>query len=364
MKLDGLISGLKTLGVVVPVTVLVWLLAESESLRTEKVRVEVQIAAAPESSRVIRVAPGHEFAGAATVTVNGPTARVDALLGKLRGAIRLEPGMPGVPVDPGSSSIDLQSALAAYPVVRDSRVTIMEVEPATVLVQVDPIVTREARVRVELPSDLGLEGAVEVTPTTVKVRVPESMARLLETYGPGPGGSGGEPEVVARVDRAAVANLPEARRAVINPVAIELPSQLRGMEGVRVTPASVSLSLTPRGRTGSWTVASVPVHVRLAATELSRWSIELAPESRALTDVTISGPAELVEQAKSASTGRLVAYVALSFEELERAASAAGAGQAGVVEKEAVLSEVPTALKFDARQKMVKVLVRRREDGE
>ncbi len=361
MTREGFFETLKSLLVVVPVTLLIWLLAESESLRVEKTRVEVVFGAADKSTRAIRVAPGQDFRNEATIQLEGPNAKVDALMGKLRGAIRLEPGMPGVPLEAGVHSVDLLTALANHPLVRESRVSVTDAEPNSVNVIVDSLVTKDARVRLELPADATLEGAAEINPPVVRVRLPESSVKALESWGTGPGGSGGEPEVVARLDRVAMAGLAEGRRAVINAVPVELPAALKDLEGVLVTPGQVSVSFTPRGRTATWAATGVPVHVRIAPTELDRWSIDIAPEDRVLASVAVSGPADQVELLKGAAgASRLVAYVTLGFEELERA-GAMNAGAGGTVEKEIVFSEVPSGLRFESRQRTVRVLVKKRE---
>jgi hypothetical protein len=359
MNRAGVLDILKSLVVVVPVTLLIWLLAESESLRIEKMRVEIVLAAADQSNRTIRVAPGQDFRNEATLQIEGPNARVDALVAKLRGPIRLEPGMPGVPLETGLQSIDLQTAISNHPLLRESRVSITDVEPASVPVQIDTVTTKEARVRLELPPEMSLEGAAEVSPPIVKVRLPESSVKLLESWGTGAGGSGGEPEVVARLDRASLAGLAEGRRAVINAVPIELPPGLKDLDSVAVAPGQVSVSLTPRGRTDRWVATNVPVHVRLSPAELGRWSIEVAPEDRVLQEVAISGPGEMVDGYKKGAT-RLVAFVALGFEDLERAA-AMNQGAGGTIEKEPAFTETPCPLRFEPRQKTIRVTIRKRD---
>lgn len=386
MTREGVMGFLRTMGVVLPVTLLIWLLAESESTRQEKVRVELSVAAGPESARAIRVVPGQDFAGVATVQIEGANAKVDALIGRIRAPLRLEPGAPGVPLDPGTHAIDLQQALSQSPLLRESGVVVMAVEPATVLVQIDPVAQVEAKVRVELPSGAGMEGAIEVTPATVTLRVPEPAVRQLERDG--------QLEVVARIPPAALVGLPEGRRSMINAVPIELPPAVRDLPGVRLMPAQVSVGLTPRARVISLVIASVPVHVRIAASELDRWEIELSPESRTLTNVTVTGPSELMETLRgtAASQGgsqgpagpsaspapaagaaqsgaaaptappRLIAYVPLSFDELERAVATGGPDGTGVIEKEPVFTDVPTPIRFESPTRSVRVLVRRRAD--
>src|SRR5207248_10157585 len=134
-----------------------------------------------------------------------------------------------------------------------------------------------------------LEGAPEPIPAALKLRVPESLASR----------TGDDLELTARIDRQSLANLPEGRRVVINNVPVELPEWLRGVEGVRVQPATVSVAVTLRSRVASAVLPTVPVHIRLAPTETGMWDIQVPPESRLLTDVTVTGPSEDVEQIRS-----------------------------------------------------------------
>lgn len=242
----------KTLGVVVPVTLLIWIIAESESMRTQKHRVEVVLSSSPQSERAIRLGAGaSEFTGSATMTIQGPTARVDAVLAQLRGPIVLEPGAPGVPLDPGPALVDLRTALGAIGAVQQGRVAITEVEPAIVPVVIEAIVERQARVRVERPTmwqgaawagTAWDEMAVEASPSRVTVRLSESQAKLLDD-------GSGEALVVARVPSSAMEGLVEGRSAVISAVPIELPPSLRDAQGrgqLRVAPTQVTVTLTPR----------------------------------------------------------------------------------------------------------------------
>src|SRR5262249_48101907 len=104
-------SSIKSFILICLVTLLIWLLAESESLRVEKVQVRVQFFAGPDSGRLVRVEPGQDFAGTVTLRLEGSTARVDALVNDLKKEVRLEPGTEGVPAEPGRHTVQLQSAL-------------------------------------------------------------------------------------------------------------------------------------------------------------------------------------------------------------------------------------------------------------
>src|SRR5689334_2464329 len=130
-------ANLKSFGLIALITVLVWLLAESESLRVDKVPVRISFRTDADSGRTIRVDPGQDFLGSVSVRLEGPTAKVDSLAAALRKEVRLEPGTDGFPApsDTVASSrvtVQLQAAIAALPIVRDSGVVIAEADPPTV----------------------------------------------------------------------------------------------------------------------------------------------------------------------------------------------------------------------------------------
>jgi hypothetical protein len=330
-------------------TVLVWMLAEAESLRVQPLRTEVTIRAEPETGRLVRFEPNQEFAGYVHMRVQGPTTNVDALAGRLQRAIRLEPGMNGIPLEPGRHVISLIEALRSHSAVRDTRVTITDVEPATVAIFIDNLITRDLPVRVQVPPGQVLDGAPEVSPTAIRIRLPENAARLL------PDGA----HAIARPESAAIAALPEGRRGSIQNVPVELPDELRGIDGVRILPPSqVNITLTLRSRTTSHTIPTVPVHIRIPPAEAALWDIQIPQENNLLTDVPVNGPSDIIDQIREGRI-RPIAYITLTFEELERAAAA---GQP--IHAELTFSDLPTPLRFEPRQRTIPVTVSRRSNGD
>jgi hypothetical protein len=335
---------LKVFILVALLTALVWMLAEAESLRVERLPA---VLAFSENGRLVRVEPGQEFTGHIHIRMEGPTSRVDELAIRLRRVLHLEPGMDGVPLEPGRHTINLREALRYHPQVRDIRVTIVDVEPATVTVVIDNLVTRSLPVRVEVPPGQVLDAAPEAAPTLVDIRMPESAARRL-TEGA---------QAVARPDPAAVAALPEGRRGTIPNVPVEVPEALLGIEGIRVLPPQVSISLTLRSRTATLTLATVPVHMRLPPEETTRYDIQIPQNSRLLTNVTVSGPSDIIEQIRE-NRLRPIAYITLTFEDLERAAAAGEPVQA-----EVTFSDLPSPLRFETATRTIPVEVQRRENN-
>jgi hypothetical protein len=342
-NLREMLTQARSLLLIALVSVLIWLLAEAESLRTEQFRVELSFKATPETGRYIKA--DSEVPAAFNIRLQGSTARVDTLASQLRKTITLEPGMTGIPVDPGKHAINLLTVLRDLPIVRESGVSIADVEPAIVSVAVDNLITRDAKVRVVLPAGALVDGTPEPTQPTARVRYPEAAGKDLPQ----------ELTVDAPIDPQALTGLPEGRRVTISNIRVELPESLRGAEGARVNPPTINAQITLRSRNSSFTIPSVPVHVRLAPTETGIWDITMPAESRLLTDVQVSGPSDYIDQIRSEKV-KPIAYIPLSFEELERAAAS---GEP--IEKPPVFIELPSQLKFETRQRTVKLTVKRRE---
>jgi hypothetical protein len=333
----------KSLLVIGLVSVLIWLLAEAESLRSEQLRVELTFRAGDQTSRYVR--PDPDVPAAFNVRLQGSTARVDTLASQLRKPITLEPGMTGIPVEPGKHAINVLTVLRDLPIVRESGVSIADVQPAIVSITVDTLALREAKIRIVLPQGALVDGTPEPSRPTARVTYPESAARDLPK----------DLTVDAAIDAEALTGLPEGRRVTIPNIRIDLPEPLRSVEGARVSPNSVSAQITLRSRNNSYTIPSVPVHVRLAPTETGIWDITMPAESRLLTDVTVSGPSDFIDLIKSDKV-KPIAFIPLSFEELERAAASGDP-----IEKAPVFTDLPTQLKFDLKQRTVKLTVKRRE---
>jgi hypothetical protein len=343
----SMLDQVKTFILVGLLTVLVWMLAEAESLRIDRLRAEIAFRGDAETGRLVRIEPGQEFAGYVHIRVEGPTRRVDDLASTLRHRLLLEPGMDGIPLDPGRHTLNLLEVLRSHTSVRDRRVTITGVDPPTLTITVQNLATRELPVRLQLPPGQVLEGAAEMTPPTVRVRMPESaLERLREGA-----------QAIARPDPDVLRALPEGRRHNLSNVQVELPEELRGIDGVRPSPSQVQVALTLRSRTAAVVLPTVPVHLRLPPEEAALWDIHIPQDARVLTDVTVTGPSEAIDQIRDGRV-RPIAYISLTFEELERAAAAGQPIQAPVV-----FQDMPSLLNFEPRQRTIPVTVRRRANG-
>lgn len=338
----GIFATIRSTLLISVITIIIWLLAESESLRTEKLRIEVSFKGEPDV-RVVKVLPGQEFTGSVTIKLEGPNARVDALAAELRKSIQLKPGDDGISSQPGEQSVNLEAAIRALPKIRNSGVSITEVEPSTATIFVDNMNSQMIPVRVNIPEGRLIEGGAEVSPATVQITYPESMSKDFPP----------DFVAIARIEASALASLPEGRKGTLHNISLELPEQVWPNENVRLSPNQVSVTVQLRSRVDVFNMPSIPIMLRLPVDAAGKF--ELDTDTTELKEVPVVGPIDLIEQIKA---GKLnpVGTISLSTQELDRATVT---GQ--VLAKEPIFSDIPTPLSFDTKHQVIRILVRKRE---
>lgn len=327
--------------IVIVITCLVWLFAEAESLRTTQGPAEIVFVTETGSDRVVMLPDSADKLSGRVMTqveIEGSAASIDAAERVLRRPLRLTPGMDGVPREPGERMVRLAEVLRSHPDLRQLGITVRKIDPAEVRIMIDQIETRELKVVSPVERD-DVEGAVEVRPATVKMRLPASQAKLLAESS----------VLTARLDADVVRSLTRGRRQTVPGVTLTLPSELTLPGVVALEPRTVDVSLTMRAQVRTITIPTVPVHVRLAPAELGTWDIEIPEQDRFITDVSCTGPFEGIAALEDRSV-TLVATLALSFEELER----------GVTSKEVVFLDLPPGVKAEAVTRSVRLTIKRR----
>jgi len=294
---------------------LIWVWAEAESLRSVPTRSEVSFASPADGSLDVRAEGLNE---AVAVRIEGSAGAVDAAERALA-RVRFEPGVGGIPSQPGEHRIDLQSALRIRPEIDGLGVSIAAVDPPTVILHIQELVTRDLPVRADL-AGIEAQGEVTVAPATVKVRMLASQAARL-------GEGAFVTALVSESDRDRLRG-PGPQTVTTQ---VRLPEPLLGVATVRVTPDSVRLTFTPRALVEEYVIPSVPVWVSLPPTEGTRWDVQVVDPL--VRNVTVRGPGDVIEELRSR---RLVAlaFVMLTSDELE----------AGIASKAAVFAPVPAEL--------------------
>ncbi|HYE63208.1 MAG TPA: hypothetical protein VD997_14530 [Phycisphaerales bacterium] len=337
-------SAIRNGALVFLVTAIIWFFAEAESLRSAVVR-SVEVSFEPEAGSKYVVGLSQDTPGVrgtsvrADMIIEGPAAALEPMERTLRQPIVVSPGMDGLSVDPGRHTVDLGAVLANHPKLRGRGVTFRSLSPETVEATVDELVTRTVKVTVEVPG-AELESSPEFKVTSAQVTLPSAHAGKINE----------STAVIARVEPAALTRLTPGRKEAVTGVRLLAPPELAGVPRLKIDPATIDVTLTLRSKTSTIRVASVPVHVRIAPGELNKWEIEIPEQDRFLTDVTVTGPGDLIKQIQDKALP-VVATVHLSFEELER----------GIPSKEAVFSEYQTGLRFDVADRTVRLKIKRRE---
>jgi hypothetical protein len=335
------LAALRNIFVVVTITCLIWLFAESESLRTLQSPAEVVFIAETGSDRAVSVPDATEVAGGrvrAQIELEGSAAAIDRAERVLRRPLIFSPGMDGVPREPGDRLIRLVDAVRAHPELRSLGVTIRKIDPPDVRVIVDEMETRQLKVVPAVASE-EIDGAIEVRPPVVSIRLPKSQAKLLTEAS----------AVVATLDADVLRSLTRGRRQSIPGVSLSLPSELTSTSNASIEPRVADVSLTMRAQVRTITIASVPVHLRVAPAEFGKWEIEIPEQDRFLTDVSCTGSFEGIAAIENKSVA-MVATLPLSFEELER----------GITSKEVVFLDLPQGVKAEASNRTVRLSIKRR----
>ena len=326
---------------VIVITCLVWLFAEAESLRTLQSPAEVVFFTEAGSDLAIDVPDAPDVSGGklrVRLELEGAATAIDKAERILRRPLMFSPGMDGVPREAGDRLIRLHDALRLHPDLRALGITIRKIDPQDVRVIVEQMETRQIKVATTIDPD-EVDGIVEIRPATVSVRLPKSQAaKLTESSA-----------AMARLDADVMRSLARGRRQLIPGVALTLPSEIAASPHTSIDPPVADVSLTLKLQTRSITLASVPVHVRLAPGELSKWDVEVPEQDRFITDVTLTGSFEGIKAIEDKSVA-VVGTLALSFEELERPITA----------KEVVFLDLPPGVKADAANRSVRLSIKKR----
>jgi hypothetical protein len=245
--------------------------------------------------------------------------------------------------EPGTHNLVLENLLPQTSPLSRVAVSILTIEPRTLQVKVDRLVRREAGLHFE-PEDVELKHqARQASPSRVMLSLPE---RELEHLG-----DPGSPRLTLEpmVDlRSLPTGTPQTVRA-----RVRLPEALAEHPDVRVEPREVELSFTIDKKEDAYTLPSVPVWVAAPPGDLTTYQVELHEDSRVLRDVTVTGPAGLIERVADREI-RVIALLRLSSDDL--------AQNVGQETEEAVSFDLPPQLTIREADRTVRFTVSRRDN--
>ena len=296
----------RTVILVSVVTLLVWLLTESRTVRSQIIELSPRLEAGTESGVVARPAAGFSWPESVRVTLSGSTAGLDQVVRSLQGRLQLRVGLE-VNASPAVHEVDLREVLRGSEFLIAAGVGVLEVNPPRVRVEVDTLTEASLPVRVVEPEGVAFEpnGRPSASPSSLRVRGPASVLARLENQ-----------EGLVRLDQSLVAGLTPGRSETLSRLRVDLPED-QDRWATTFRPEYVDVSLTLRSRTQTLVLSAMPVQILLAPGEVGRWRVTLPPGGQDLVGVEVTGPSDQIERLRS---GEVVpeAVVALSFDELER----------------------------------------------
>ncbi|MEL6795681.1 MAG: hypothetical protein AAFO89_02550 [Planctomycetota bacterium] len=332
---SGLIAQLRTVGIVTVLTVLVWVVAESESLTAERIETEVTMVGDAQAGLVMVPVRDGAWTGRVTIEVAGGAAAVSRLREPLRAGFDLEPGQGTVPIESGRHVLDLADAVRSLPAFQRSGLTIASIEPEQVEVDIVRLVTRDADIVVRLPAGLDVSSVV-AEPRRARLTYPDSAADAVERG----------VEIVAAVSAAQADDIIVGSRSTIRDVPLLLPPMLTGSPFASIEPTSVSVIATLEQREDTVTLDAVPVRIQRPAFQADRWIVRVDEADQLLSGVVVTGPSDLIAQIRSNEL-RIFATVSLTPDDLDRL----------ITEKAVTFSELPTPLRFETERATVRLQI-------
>ena len=297
---EQLLSGIKQLAWVAPLTLLIWVYAEREQQTTATMRFAV---AARSSNPNVFVSVNEPSDGVIQAMLEGSRNRLDEVTGQVGAE---NPVYVDVPPD-------LRAGVHAFPVSailnRDARFKGLtwtsgpNSTPVRVEVLVDPIVEQTLTVQVR-PEDQERLSRHAFTPAKVKVRMPGNVARQARVERGG--------ELVAYADLGAFTEKAPGLELSLPSVRVYVPGA--ESEHVKIEPATVSATLTLVEANQTYTIREVPVSLTGAGGVFEEYRVESNPAT--LFNVKVVGPRRAIEELAENEGADVRAHAWVSLEDV------------------------------------------------
>lgn len=305
----------KSAGLVTLITVLIWLYAEGQDITDETREVDLALPGRVGESLVADFADGHERQRV-SVTFKAAGTQISELINQLSstGAVVL-PLTPGDVTEGGRANLPLASLLSRARLVggvtiADLGVSVADVEPSTVDLRFDELVQRNVRVLIRAEG-VQLGPNVKIEPAEVTITAPKS---LLDRYA----SSSDVLHVWADLPPTQLVSLPEGVEQTIS-APLKPADVFSRSRHVSMNQQSVDVTFTIARQRDTVTVQLVPVWLVAPPSELGRFRVELAEDSRVLRDVSLTGPRDLIDELREADGNlRVIARFELTGDDLER----------------------------------------------
>lgn len=296
------LSGIVTFVVVTVISVLVWVYAESRTIRVSSVDVNVMIV--PKGDPNFQVTPDAAQHVRLTLKASGSGAAVVEQRA-LKGPVIIQLAGPDRELNSTTQQIvplrdDIELALS----LNDLGVTLLDIQPKSLDVTLTPIDSVRRPVKFLDPYNLA-ESGVLLRPNEVEVRAPSPAKRLLASC---------EPEVKLTPDQ--IQNV-EPGKAVEIDLPVDVPGSWGG-RGFQIRPASIRATVVITRRVETLTIQSIPIVIQLRPEDAGRYRVTMESGNNSFKAVRLTGPVELIERVRRTPES-LTAVVRLTPELLSQA---------------------------------------------
>ncbi len=279
-----LVELLKTLVLVLPLTVLIWIYAERAQTTDESnLQVSIDVGIASPTLFASLIEP---VGSPILIDVKGSRAKIEDLKNQLQSRIRL-PLNPQLAPD-SEQTLPTVALLNEYPAIRDSGVTVTSAVPSTIKVRID---SRDERrgVTLRLPDNLPISVASSsIEPATVTVTGP---SRVLDRLFPPMQKWSLSVDLSTSMDR-----ISQPGTHKLDGVPISIARE----PGVRVQPERASsVRIEVSAREIEYEIPSVPLEVLKPLVSESSLVAKPSNNRNVVTNVRVRGPANLVQKLQS-----------------------------------------------------------------
>jgi hypothetical protein len=295
---DQIVSALKQLAWVAPLTFLIWVYAEREQQQTARLRFPVEVRTS--NPRVI-VRLSDPSDGYVSADLTGARVQLDDLRKEL--GPRMNPVRFEVPSDykEGEHQIPVSAIVS-----RDARfdgLTASKSEPARITVVVDPIEEQTIAVQMR-PEDNALFNQISYNPPRVKVQMPRQVYREAT--------KGGKP-LTAFADLSSLKETPPGKKTDISGIRVAVENA--DPDQVSIEPQTVAVSLNVLERAKDVKL-DLPLQKQIPAGLPD--DIVVKVDHKVVFDVVVSGPPEIVDKIPPGGGDMVWAYVPITDEDVRR----------------------------------------------
>jgi hypothetical protein len=277
---DAIVSSVKTLAWVAPLTLLIWVYAEREQ-ETPLPSVPILISVkSSDPNRVVKLVRDGDRV--VMGDLRGPRSSLDIVRGELAKndkAIQID--VPSS-FQPGLRDIDVTLQIPNNPLFVDNGVKVDAIHPQSVQVMIDTLDSVEVPVEVRPSDSAALASHPVFTPAVVKITAPHSVVENYQAKG--------EMKVYADLAMLDVLQQPGTHDNVAN-IPLVTPVQ---DENMTLSQSTVKGSIEVKAADARDTLNSLPVWVGGAPPVMRDYEVQLTQP--VITNVTVIGPADKIQE--------------------------------------------------------------------